>query len=83
MDWDTILSILKWIALAFAAGIIGYFGKHLGKIIIARFSKKEKDKSPQEDRISTTNSKKAELDSKLEKKRIKAEQKKLKKSKKK
>jgi hypothetical protein len=39
MDMDTILSIFKWIALAFTAGLIGYFGKHFGKVIVARFSR--------------------------------------------
>lgn len=39
MNGDTIVSILKWVALVFAAGLIGYFGKHVGKTIIARFSK--------------------------------------------
>lgn len=44
MTGDTILSILTWIGLAFAAGLIGYFGKYFGKIIIARFSKKKREK---------------------------------------
>jgi hypothetical protein len=28
---------LKWVAIVFAAGFIGYFGRHLGKIVITRF----------------------------------------------
>jgi hypothetical protein len=37
---EMVLEILKWVAVVFLAGFIGYFGKHLGRIIIAKFSKK-------------------------------------------
>lgn len=36
---DTIVEILKWVAVVFLAGFIGYFGKYLGRIIVAKFSK--------------------------------------------
>ena len=34
--------MLKWVAVVFLAGFIGYFGKHLGRILIARFNSKKK-----------------------------------------
>lgn len=85
MEWDSILSILKWSALAFAAGLIGYFGKHLGKMIAARFFPKGAPPPASEgtgnsvpDRVDKKAAKSA---SKLEKKQIKAEKKMMKKSK--
>ena len=33
------IKTLTWIALAFAAGFVGYFGKYLGGRIISRFHK--------------------------------------------
>jgi hypothetical protein len=32
---------LKWIFLAFAAGFIGFFGKYLGRIVLARLHKEK------------------------------------------
>jgi hypothetical protein len=68
MKTATILTILKWVSLVFIAGFIGYFGKYLSKLIIARFSKKKENETKQ----SPTQ---AELDYKLEKKRLKQQQK--------
>jgi len=31
---------MKWVLLVFAAGFIGFFGKHLGKSVISAFQKK-------------------------------------------
>ena len=42
MDNQLIFEIIKWVIIVFAAGFTGYFGKHLGKILIAKFSKKQK-----------------------------------------
>ena len=72
MKGETIVDILKWVGLAFAAGFIGYFGKYLSRIFINKFRKREKkpvEKPPT----------KEELDYKLEKKRLKLEKKRLKK----
>ncbi|MFO7966865.1 MAG: hypothetical protein R6U44_04625 [Archaeoglobaceae archaeon] len=49
MDSSQILEIVKWIVIVFIAGFIGYFGKHLSKIIIAFFhQEKEKGKGKEE-----------------------------------
>ncbi len=81
MDWDTVISILKWIGLAFAAGLIGYFGKFLGQRIISRFWKKKENAKSIEPpvQLPLPNEK---PDYKLEKKRLKQEIKKKKKQKK-
>jgi hypothetical protein len=79
MEWDTVISILKWIGLAFAAGLIGYFGKFLGQRIINRFSKNKhstQSKDPPPAKPSLPDEK---LDYKLEKKRLKLEKKRIKK----
>lgn len=65
---DTILEILKWVAVVFLAGFIGYFGKYLGKIIMAKFSKK---KEPEKFIPLAEN----EINYKVEKKRLKQIQK--------
>jgi hypothetical protein len=33
------LEILKWAALVFLAGFIGFFGKYLGRVVISLFQK--------------------------------------------
>ena len=35
--------ILKWVALVFLAGFIGFFGKFLGKVVISLFQRKRED----------------------------------------
>lgn len=55
MDSSQILEIIKWIVIVFIAGFIGYFGKHLSKIIIAFFHRekeKGKEKEKEEDPYS-------------------------------
>ena len=47
MEDEMIIEIIKWVMIVFIAGFIGYFGKHLGKNIIARFSKKQKQEASQ------------------------------------
>ena len=72
MKGETVLEILKWIGLAFAAGFLGYFGKHLGRMFINKFRKpgnQPEQKPPA----------KEELNYKLEKKKLKLEKKRLKK----
>jgi len=79
MDWDTVISILKWVGLAFAAGLTGYFGKFLGQRIIKRFSKNKdstQSKEPPPAKPALPNEK---PDYKLEKKRLKQEKKRIKK----
>ena len=63
---STLTEIIKWAAIVFIAGFIGYFGKHLGKIIILKFRKEEPKRSL------------SKYEYKLEKKRLKSEKKRLK-----
>ena len=69
MDPSLLLTAIKWALIVFIAGFIGYFGKYLGKILIARFHRKKelaKDLELEKERI------------KLEKKKLKLEKKKKK-----
>lgn len=79
MDWETVISILKWIGLAFAAGLIGYFGKFLGQRIIARFSKNKANAKSKETPPAQSPLPNEKPDYKLEKKRLKQEKKRIKK----
>ena len=79
MDWDTVISILKWIGLAFTAGLIGYFGKFLGQRIISRFSKNKDNLEGKETPPAQSSLPKEKPDYKLEKKRLKQEKKRIKK----
>jgi len=83
MNKETLLSILKWVLIVFAAGFVGYFGRHLSKIIIGLFSKESKSKTKREmkdeDYEEKLEKKKSKNKYKLEKKRLKNEQKKAKK----
>ena len=79
MDWDTVISILKWIGLAFAAGLIGYFGKFLGQRIISRFSKNKASMECKETPPPQSSLPNEKPDYKLEKKRLKQEKKRKKK----
>jgi len=67
MDPSVLLTAIKWALIVFIAGFIGYFGKFLGKVLIARFHRRKE--------LTT------EIE--LEKERIKLEKKKLKLEKKK
>ncbi|MEJ2067530.1 MAG: hypothetical protein P8Y09_06230 [Deltaproteobacteria bacterium] len=71
------MDVLKWVALIFVAGFIGYFGKYLAKILIGRLHKSRMERSsvaqPAEDNKSAS-------DYKAEKKRLKLEMKKQKKA---
>ncbi|MBO8181277.1 MAG: hypothetical protein H0Z28_00610 [Archaeoglobus sp.] len=62
------MTAIKWIIVVFIAGFIGYFGKYLGKILIAKFHERKKVRAK----------KKTEEEIELEKERLKLEKKKLK-----
>ncbi len=81
---DQLLIVLKWVGIAFAAGFVGYFGRHLSKAIIARLHRR-KGELPTEKASATKTAEQqtAILEKeklKLEKKRLKLEQKQQKKS---
>ena len=38
---NTLLEIIKWVGIVFAAGVIGYFGRYLSMIIIDRISRRK------------------------------------------
>jgi hypothetical protein len=70
------MDVLKWVAIVFAAGFIGYFGKYLAKFLIGRLHKSKVGRSsvaqPAEDKQNKS-------DYKREKKRLKIEMKRQKK----
>jgi hypothetical protein len=72
------MNVLRWIAIIFAAGFIGYFGRYLAKLIIEKVHTSKVERSsvvqPAEDNIRTS-------DYKREKKRLKIEMKRQKKRK--
>ena len=80
---DQLNNILKWVGIAFAGGFVGYFGRHLSKVIIARVHKgKNKTpagKTPTAEIVEQQDSAKEKARIKLEKKRLKLEQKQQKK----
>ncbi len=65
----------KWILVIFIAGFIGYFGKYLSKLVIARLHKKKPAEKPVEEKPQKS---KDEIDYDLEKKRLKLEKKRIK-----
>ena len=71
------MDVFKWVALVFVAGFIGYFGKYLAKILIGRLHESRVERSSvsqsAEDNKSTS-------DYKVEKKRLKLEMKRQKKT---
>lgn len=71
------MDVLKWVALVFIAGFIGYFGKYLAKILIGRLYKSRVERPsvarPAEDKEDKS-------DYKAEKKRLKLEIKRQKKN---
>jgi hypothetical protein len=71
------MDVLKWAAVVFAAGFIGYFGKYLGKLLIEKLrgDKLEETSAPQPIGKGTN-----DYDHKLEKKRLKLEKKRVKKA---
>ena len=82
-----LLEILKWVGIVFAAGLIGYFGRYLGMLIIERMHKRKPPPTvtpePAKEIPARQDSRLEESQLKLEKKRAKAEAKRAKKEKKK
>ncbi len=71
------MDILKWAAVVFAAGFIGYFGKYLGKLLIERLHKSKPEETSTAHPIGNGTN---DYDHKLEKKRLKLEKKRVKKA---
>jgi len=75
------LEILKWVGIVLAAGFIGYFGRYVAMLIIEKMRRKKAEQTPTatKDSASGHDDPRAEAELKLEKKRAKAESKRLKK----
>jgi hypothetical protein len=71
------MDVLKWAALVFAAGFIGYFGRYLGKLLIQKFHRSKPEETPTPQLMGKEAS---DYGYKLEKKRLKLEKKKSKKT---
>lgn len=80
----TALEILKWVGIVFAAGLIGYFGRYLGQLLIERIHKKEPETTRTVEVIKEVPADKGALSEedrlKIEKKRLKLEKKRAKKA---
>ena len=75
-----VLEILAWVGMVFTAGFIGYFGRHLSMILIERARRKKSAETPPgAETITSVQDGNRSGQLKLEKKRAKAETKKLKK----
>ena len=80
---NTAIEVLKWIGIVFAAGFVGYFGRHLAMILIERM-RRNKPESPAPEAPPTTHPPPSDIaaaQAKVEKKRAKAETKRAKKEK--
>lgn len=75
-DTFPLMDVLTWVAVVFAAGFVGYFGRYLGKLIIQKIYKQKTEEAPM---TQSTQSSADGEDYKLEKKRLKLEKKKRKK----
>ncbi|MFO7773735.1 MAG: hypothetical protein R6V59_07365 [Dehalococcoidia bacterium] len=76
------VEILKWVGIVLAGGFIGYFGRYLAMLIIEKRRRKQTEQAPEaavKDPIGNKNDLHEEAAVKLEKKRAKAESKRLKK----
>jgi len=71
------MGILKWTLVVFAAGFVGYFGKYLSKLLIERF---RRGKAQGISVLQPAETKTSQYDYKSEKKRLKVEKKKAKKT---
>lgn len=76
-----VIEVLKWVGIVFAAGFVGYFGRYLSQVLIARMRKgkggadtTDADQKPQAGEGMTQDRMAADL----EKKRLKLEKKKAK-----
>ncbi|MFC2058929.1 hypothetical protein ACFLTS_04720 [Chloroflexota bacterium] len=81
---DQALDVLKWIGLAFAAGLIGYFARYLAKLLIEKLRRRKSGaqrigeiakEMPTGESVTPE-----DQQFKLEKKRLKLEKKRIKKS---
>jgi len=84
MTWDAVWDVLKWILLVLAAGFVGQFGKTLALRIIERRKRAKREAEPSQELGRETSSPHPEIahieaQAKIEKKRAKAEVKRLKK----
>ena len=86
MYQDAMVEALKWVAVIFVAGFIGFFGKYLGKVVLSRFQKEEEPEArtglpaPGEQAVPETSADEGKLLKKMEKGRLKLEKKLAKKS---
>lgn len=72
------IDVLTWVFIVFVAGFIGYFGRHLAKRIIAKFSKKKEQKPSQTIIHQHESPEKYKFKAEIEKQKAKIEKKKLK-----
>lgn len=84
MTWEAVWDVLKWLLLVLAAGFIGQFGKTLALRLIERRRRARALEEVQQASVPRSEDSEAELaridaQAKLEKKRAKAEVKRLKK----
>jgi hypothetical protein len=81
---STALEVIKWIGIVFAAGFVGYFGRHLAMVLIDRI-RRNKTESPTPEvpppAPSSSSDVAAAAQAKVDKKRAKDEVKKAKKEK--
>lgn len=75
---NTVLEVLKWIGLVLAAGFIGYLGRYLAMQLIEKARRKKPETQSSDNSADTVAGN--EATSKLEKKKAKAEIKKVKKT---
>ena len=81
---NTAIEVLKWVGIVFAAGFIGYFGRHLAMVLIEKRRRKKPEPAAPKVPPSIPPSPSdvaAATQAKVEKKRAKAEAKKTKKEK--
>ena len=81
---DTLIEVLKWFGIVLAAGFVGYFGRYLAMMIIDRMRKKEAPPppaaQPPQETPPSPDIQLEETRLKMEKKKAKAEAKRLKKA---
>jgi len=85
MSWQEVWGVLKWVLAALVAGFIGQFGKSFALYVLKRRRNRRTGESDKEPDVSSTTEadvvrEHLETQAKIEKKRAKAEIKRLKKS---
>ena len=74
-----LIEVLTWVGIVFIAGFIGYFGKYLSKLILARIHKTGEGKPDTSHELEKARlkaeAKKRKCKYKLEKKRLKEQKK--------